>query len=40
MYTLHDTAVYVNRGLGTTRLPYRFLARPEITLFTLKTEQK
>ncbi|MCC8307549.1 metallophosphoesterase [Bacillus amyloliquefaciens] len=40
MYTLHDTAVYVNRGLGTTRLPYRFLARPEITLFTLKTVQK
>ncbi|MED0772846.1 metallophosphoesterase [Bacillus siamensis] len=40
MYTLHDTTVYVNRGLGTTRLPYRFLARPEITLFTLKTVQK
>lgn len=40
MYTLHDTVVYVNRGLGTTRLPYRFLAKPEITLFTLKASQK
>jgi uncharacterized protein len=31
--------LYVNRGLGTTRLPFRFLSKPEITLFTLKTEQ-
>lgn len=29
--------LYVNRGLGTTRLPYRLLSRPEITIFTLKT---
>lgn len=29
--------VYVNRGLGTTRLPFRFLSRPEITQFTLQT---
>ncbi|MCC9023805.1 metallophosphoesterase [Bacillus nakamurai] len=36
MYTLNDTAIYVNRGLGTTRLPLRFLAKPEIALFTLK----
>jgi uncharacterized protein len=28
--------LYVNRGLGTTRLPFRFLAKPEITIFTLK----
>jgi predicted MPP superfamily phosphohydrolase len=27
--------LYVNRGLGTTRLPFRFLARPELTIFTL-----
>jgi len=26
----------VNRGLGTTRIPFRFLATPEITLFTLQ----
>lgn len=31
-----DFSVYVNRGLGTTRLPYRFFSRPEITVFTLK----
>ncbi|MFE8695371.1 metallophosphoesterase [Cytobacillus sp. FJAT-53684] len=27
--------LYVNRGLGTTRLPFRFLSRPELTVFTL-----
>jgi predicted MPP superfamily phosphohydrolase len=27
--------VYVNRGIGTTLLPFRFLCRPEITVFTL-----
>jgi uncharacterized protein len=27
--------LYVNRGIGTTRLPFRFLSKPEITLFTL-----
>jgi predicted MPP superfamily phosphohydrolase len=31
-----DLTVYVNRGLGTTRIPFRFLAKPEITVFTLK----
>lgn len=30
--------LYVNRGLGTTRLPFRFMAKPEITLFVLKKE--
>lgn len=30
--------LYVNRGLGTTRLPFRFMAKPELTIFTLKTE--
>jgi uncharacterized protein len=29
--------LYVNRGLGTTRLPFRFLSVPEITIFTLKS---
>ncbi|MGP4109272.1 metallophosphoesterase [Virgibacillus sp. L01] len=28
--------LYVNRGLGTTRLPYRFLCKPEIHTFTLR----
>jgi predicted MPP superfamily phosphohydrolase len=30
-------SLYVNRGIGTTRLPFRFLAKPELTVFTLKT---
>ncbi|MDZ5470594.1 metallophosphoesterase [Bacillus sp. 31A1R] len=30
-----DLTLYVNRGLGTTRLPFRFLSRPELTVFTL-----
>lgn len=28
--------LYVNRGIGTTRLPFRFMAKPELTVFTLK----
>jgi uncharacterized protein len=31
--------LYVNRGIGTTRLPFRFLSKPELTVFTLKTEK-
>ncbi|MEH7246324.1 metallophosphoesterase [Neobacillus niacini] len=27
--------LYVNRGIGTTRLPFRFMAKPELTVFTL-----
>jgi uncharacterized protein len=30
--------LYVNRGIGTTRLPFRFMAKPEITVYTLKTK--
>ncbi|KQL55525.1 metallophosphoesterase [Heyndrickxia shackletonii] len=29
--------LYVNRGLGTTRLPFRFLSVPEITIFQLQS---
>lgn len=29
--------LYVNRGLGTTRLPFRFLSRPELSIFTLSS---
>ncbi|NGP44419.1 metallophosphoesterase [Bacillaceae bacterium SIJ1] len=38
LYTFTDTdfQLYVNRGIGTTRLPYRFLARPELTVLTLE----
>jgi len=30
--------LYVNRGIGTTRLPFRFLSPPELTVFTLVSE--
>lgn len=37
LYTVQHSAMklYVNRGLGTTRLPFRLLAPPELTIFTL-----
>lgn len=37
-YTIGNNSLqlYVSRGLGTTRLPYRFLCKPEITMYTLK----
>jgi uncharacterized protein len=31
-------SLYVNRGVGTTRVPFRFLSKPEITMFTLKSD--
>jgi predicted MPP superfamily phosphohydrolase len=34
-YDVENMKLYVNRGLGTTRLPFRFLSVPEITQFTL-----
>jgi predicted MPP superfamily phosphohydrolase len=36
---LHETSVgwlHVSRGLGTSFVPFRFLARPEVTLLTLR----
>ncbi|MBW7651067.1 metallophosphoesterase [Anoxybacillus sp. ST4] len=35
-YDVGPLTLYVNRGLGTTRMPFRFLTPPELTLFTLK----
>lgn len=35
-YKLDHFIVYVSRGLGTTRLPYRFLCKPEYNIYTLK----
>ncbi|WP_409292000.1 metallophosphoesterase [Peribacillus sp. SCS-37] len=35
-YDIGSVKLYVNRGLGTTRLPYRVLSRPEITIFELE----
>ncbi|WP_281975115.1 metallophosphoesterase [Halobacillus litoralis] len=31
--------LYVSRGIGTTRLPYRFLCKPEISVFQLKMKE-
>lgn len=31
-YRIQDLALYVNRGLGRTRVPFRFMAKPEITI--------
>ncbi len=33
-----DLLLYVNRGIGTTRLPFRFLFFPEIHVFTLHSK--
>jgi uncharacterized protein len=33
-------SLYVNRGLGTTRLPFRFLSQPELSIFTFKNDKK
>lgn len=35
LYQVGNLTVYTNRGLGTTILPVRFMARPEITVLTL-----
>ena len=39
-YSLNDDKlnVYVNSGIGTTRLPYRFLCKPELHVYTLQTK--
>ncbi|RLL45176.1 metallophosphoesterase [Oceanobacillus piezotolerans] len=31
-----DLTLFVNSGIGTTRLPYRFLCKPEVHLYTLE----
>ncbi|SET28736.1 hypothetical protein SAMN05216389_10876 [Oceanobacillus limi] len=33
-----NLSLYVNQGIGTTRVPYRFLCKPEIYVFSLKSE--
>jgi len=32
-----ELVLYVNSGIGTTRAPYRFLCKPEVHCFTLKS---
>ncbi len=34
------TIMYVNKGIGISALPVRFFARPEITLFTLRSSSQ
>ena len=38
MYDVGNMKLYVNRGLGTTRLPFRFFSVPELTQFTLRSQ--
>jgi predicted MPP superfamily phosphohydrolase len=35
LYRIHDSHLYVNRGIGTTATPIRINAPPEVTLFHL-----
>lgn len=35
-YHIEELLLYVNRGLGRTRVPFRFMSRPEISSFTLQ----
>ncbi|HDD64215.1 MAG TPA: metallophosphoesterase [Thermoprotei archaeon] len=35
MFHLNGTVMYVNRGLGTTLIPVRFLCRPEVTIIEI-----
>jgi hypothetical protein len=36
-YTFNRMQLYVNRGIGTVGLPFRFNCPPEITVFTLQS---
>ncbi|NLD88461.1 MAG: metallophosphoesterase [Clostridiales bacterium] len=36
LYEENGSYLYVNRGLGTTKLPARFLSPPELTVITIK----
>jgi hypothetical protein len=35
-FDLGPMQLYVNRGIGTVKLPVRFLCPPELTVFTLQ----
>lgn len=39
LYTIGSRGMllYVNRGIGTTQLPFRFLCKPELTVLTLRS---
>jgi uncharacterized protein len=37
LFQLGTTQLYVNRGIGSVGVPFRFDCRPEITVFTLRS---
>ena len=37
LFQVGSMQLYVNRGIGTVGVPFRFDCRPEITIFTLRT---
>ncbi|WP_040204710.1 metallophosphoesterase [Neobacillus jeddahensis] len=42
LYTIgaqNQLTLYVNRGIGTTRLPFRFMTKPELTIFKLQSDK-
>lgn len=39
VFELPEGTLHVSRGLGTSFVPFRFLARPEATILTLRTRQ-
>ncbi len=39
LFSQGGSQLYISRGIGTTRLPFRFLAPPEVTLITLRAER-
>lgn len=39
LYKVGDMYLYTNRGLGVVGVPFRFMSRPEIAVFTLKAGQ-
>lgn len=38
--TKNPLTLYVNRGLGTTRIPFRFMSKPELTVFHLAQKKE
>jgi len=37
LYRVENTQLYINRGLGTTGFPLRFLSRPEVVFLQLNS---
>jgi len=40
LFKIKETYLYVNRGLGTSHLPFRLFSPPEVTVFTLYLKRK